>query len=209
MQAGSHDPLESPETGLTDQTSHAEGGRQARAFGPNPRPPTRLDTPSPCGGLGGSNARFIRISSSWGLRRGGDCGRRAGFPRIRSRRPARRRHRDARADADRGSAGLGHRDRSRGDRSQPGQRCCRSAAISCGTRHRAQPAIPAKRPRSLFAAPRATTHWCWWTACASIPARSACRRCRTFRPTASNASRSSRGHARPSGARTRSAASSM
>ena len=55
--------------------------------------------------------------------------------------------------------------------------CCASTRGSTS----AATAGPARRPPCSSAAPRATTRWCWWTACASIRARSASRRCRTSR----------------------------
>ena len=56
--------------------------------------------------------------------------------------------------------------------------CCSSMPAS---RSRAT-AVPAKLLRCSRAAPRATTPWCSSTACASTPAPSAARRCRTSRP---------------------------
>ena len=79
---------------------------------------------------------------------------------------------------------------------------------SCRASRSRASAAPASRPRCSCAARNRTTCWCWWTACASIPARSAPPRSRTSRRSSSSASRSSRARARRCTARTRSAASS-
>jgi hypothetical protein len=54
MQAGSPDPLESPETGLSDMSSLAEGEGPAIALLRVRRPfPRRLHDQKPCGRAGG------------------------------------------------------------------------------------------------------------------------------------------------------------